>query len=602
MPEDPELYNQLLREQIELQNSRRIEAALNRQRKADEAQPYSRYIGHDAETNRPLIARLGGTGSIGINRLSNAQPVAGELGRGFDNGFKVRRRRLGGDDPPSPKRGEVTVLARVVRGSKTELWIGGDRKTPLKIKEFNIAPTFVELEKTGPGLNDWLVAWRVGSFGGDGAVIGVISGIEGESWELSEPRAKLLQYHGGGFWASGVLTYSGGFDDEVTTTGGLTLPQVAGMTCYTEIAGFTTIAVAYCEDYAIVGDNPATASSGITRSGFNPAFAETIPLPFSGQNNWEDITEQTAQLVGPVNGPGYMGVANGGCSLSEPDYLSTQNLPTLERSDERRLTRDINTQAYTLSAFGGAVEQQTGNQFYTFQDIRTATRASGGEPKTTVFKRTCTLFDVGPRYQILVDSATFWPNVPASPPTPAPIQFESGLDVQRAIAPGALRNFFHTATGEVDGTGPYTGTEHSPNIVFPAGYSYFEVERSGTVSASQNGLVLPLPPAQTRVMLNFRGTELELQNSLSLAFTYKDLEAEQYPVQTVVSVTSGGDIFDARKYDVTETKGEIVAGKLIWANDSKTTNRFAQSMQRAREGATSAVIVRARYWGRGQRG
>ena len=87
---------------------------------------------------------------------------------------------------------------------------------------------------------------------------------------------------------------------------------------------------------------------------------------------------------------------------------------------------------------------------------------------------------------------------------------------------------------------------------------------------------------------------------MSLAFTYKDLESEPYPVQTLVTVTSGGDIFDARKYDVTETKGEIVAGKLTWAEDSKTTNRFAQSMQRAREGATSATVVRARYWGRGQ--
>jgi hypothetical protein len=596
MPEDPELYNQLLREQIELQNSRRIEAALNRQRNADEAQPYSRYIGHDADTNRPLIARLGGTGSIGINRLSNAQPVAGELGRGFDNGFKVRRRRLGGDEPPSLKRGDVTVLARVLRAGKTELWIGGDRKTPIKIKEFTSSPDYLELEKTGSGINDWLVAYKVTATN----TIGIISGLDEEdaSWELIDPRATLLQYRGNGFWTSpSVVTYNGAFQDTTTINPSGSEPQIQGITCYSGIEGFTTISVAYCEDYEIAGTNPVVFNSGVTRSGFAPTALAAVPLPFDGQNEESETTISTRGYEGPISGPGFMGPGGQVCTLGSADIVGTQSLPTFRRTDVEQKTRTLSTQAYSVSAYAGEILLNQGTDSYSYQEDLTTVFPSGGELRTRTFSGQCSPFSTGPIWTIFVSGSTFWPNIPGTPSDDPEIDFSLSVTVPRRVAPEIDLTWIRTATGNED-TGSLTAEENEPDINFPSGYSYIRVIRSGSTTADQDGLNL-IPAGTVTLFLSFRGSLYQLQNPLSLQFTYKDVASESYPVTTVaVPAFEGGDIFEGEKrYSVTESTAELISGKVEWTN-STTRERVASSMRRAANGATFANIVKARYWGK----
>jgi hypothetical protein len=506
------------------------------------------------------------------------------------------------DEPyiPTRKRGEVTVLARIVRGSVIELWIGGDRRTPVKIKEFTSSPDYLELEKTGPGINDWLVAYKVTATN----TIGIISGLDEEdaSWELIDPRATLLQYRGNGFWSSpSVVTYNGAFQDTTIVNPSGSEPQVGGIPCYSEIAGLSTIAVAYCEDYEIVGTNPVVFNSGVTRSGFNTAALAAVPLPFAGQNEESETTISTRGWEGPISGPGFMGPGGSVCTLGSSDIVGTQNFPTYRRTDVEQKTRSLSTQAYSVSAYAGEILLNQGSDTYSYQENLTTVFPSGGEIRSQTLIGRCTQFEFFPIWTILIDlsQTTFWPNLPGTPSDDPEIDFSLSVTVPRRVAPDIDLTWVRTATGNED-AGTLTAEENEPDINFPSGYSYTRVIRSGSTTADQDGLnVIPAGTA-TRFM-SFRGSLLQLQDPLSLQYTYKDIASEDYPTATLVFPAFGGaDIFQAdKKYDVTEQTAELISGRVAWT-DGTTRERVASSMRRAAEGATSAIVVRARYWGRGQ--
>lgn len=499
---------------------------------------------------------------------------------------------------PTRKRGEVTVLARILRGSVIELWIGGDRRTPIKIKEFTSSPDYLELEKTGPGLNDWLVAYKVTATN----TIGIISGLDEEdaSWELIDPRANLLQYRGNGFWTSpSVVTYNGAFQDTTTINPSGSEPEIQGITCYSAIEGLSTIAVAYCEDYEIVGTNPVVFNSGVTRSGFNTAALAAVPLPFDGQNEESETTISTRGWEGPISGPGFMGPGGSTCTLGSPDIIGTQTFPTYRRTDIEQKTRSLSTQAYSVSAYAGEILLNQGSDTYNYQEDLATVFPSGGEVRTQTLRGRCTAFEFFPLWTIFIESTTFWPNIPGTPSDDPEIDFSLSVTVPRRVAPETDLTWIRTATGNED-AGTLTAEEHEPDINFPSGYSYTRVIRSGSTTADQDGLNI-IPAGTATRFMSFRGSLLQLQDPLSLQYTYKDIASEDYPIATLVFPTFGGaDIFESdKKYDVTEQTAELVSGRVAWT-DGTTRERVASSMRRAADGATSAIVVRARYWGRGQ--
>jgi hypothetical protein len=252
-----------------------------------------------------------------------------------------------------------------------------------------------------------------------------------------------------------------------------------------------------------------------------------------------------------------------------------------------------------VSAYAGEILLNQGTDTYNYQEDLATVFPSGGEVRTQTLRGRCTAFEFFPIWTILVDNTTFWPNIPGTPSDDPEIDFSLSVIVPRRVAPDIDLTWVRTATGNED-AGTLTAEENEPDINFPSGYSYTRVIRSGSTTADQDGLNL-IPAGTATRFMSFRGSLLQLQDPLSLQYTYKDIASEDYPIATLVLPTFGGaDIFQAdKKYDVTEQTAELISGRVAWT-DGTTRERVASSMRRAAEGATSAIVVRARYWGRGQ--
>jgi hypothetical protein len=112
--------------------------------------------------------------------------------------------------PVGSSVGDTKLFAVVETGTALEYWLGGDRKTPIKILSILKAQEGQAAaygEATGPGLNDWLLTiktlilpaatppvYKIRTLKGDGSLI-----------ESSSPKYLYLSHYGAGFWASSVL-------------------------------------------------------------------------------------------------------------------------------------------------------------------------------------------------------------------------------------------------------------------------------------------------------------------------------------------------------------------------------------------------------------
>jgi hypothetical protein len=139
-------------------------------------------------TNEPL-----GTGDAVF--LVSDSGVTQQERRKVQRGVEVGR--------PTKEAIDLKILASGVDSAGTHIFIGGDRKIPTEILVLPVGETisFSRIENLGIGHNRWIVALKINKGGGIYKIYTKFGETPSKDWQLQDPKVRVLNYFGQGFWS-----------------------------------------------------------------------------------------------------------------------------------------------------------------------------------------------------------------------------------------------------------------------------------------------------------------------------------------------------------------------------------------------------------------
>jgi hypothetical protein len=162
----------------------------------------------DAVFLRTSGSALIGGDTVSVSSGSNGPFIPGQaaafLGPGVvDVPSRGREQVLG---IPVGKKIDLKILASGVDSAGTHIFIGGDRRTPTEILVLPVGETisFSRIENLGVGLERWIVAIKTTTASGAYKIYTKFGEDPSRDWQIQDPKARILNYFGRGFW-SGLL-------------------------------------------------------------------------------------------------------------------------------------------------------------------------------------------------------------------------------------------------------------------------------------------------------------------------------------------------------------------------------------------------------------
>jgi hypothetical protein len=588
-------------------NTSRLKQIADRKNLEDRLTPTASYLGQ-SDDGRSLTKSVGGS-IVPLRTIGNVQPSMGAVGRaaggGFDPGVRIQpdqRRRRSSDD------GDVTILAARIVGGTTELWLGGDRR-PEKIA--TIASTSfnaIDLELTGPLKTDWLVAIRHNN-----TTAQILTG-NGTNWTVTDPRVGLLSYLGNGFWAQRIDPYRadpGQFANTTSAPGANAsdlrnqLGTRVGSNCYSGIEGFTTVAVAYCEQYSISGPESLSSNRYNRQEGLVQPMGS--PFTFTGVNVTNDETFATANIVGANTGPGYLGPGGQQVSPTDPPITGTEEIPTRQASQESTYIRNYSSTVHLVSLYSGNLSESVGTRTLAASQETQFTLSSGGTIKKLNYIGSPGAFTQPSQilWTIYSSIAEVWPSIPDSQSV-STTPIVAATDFEMAIAPGINKTNTATITAPfnsfgVAGTG--NGYYSFAGNCFAGGYSWTEEVINATVpgtartSLELGELTFDQSSRTRKTYFNWQGADIEAAGIYGeLSKTWQpDTLNPGLPVANSVLLDASFQVFTKNTTaTVTEYTPQMVSGKLTYQENPQTKQVKVLSMA----SVTGGFVQAYKYWKR----
>jgi hypothetical protein len=591
------------KEIIEQSRQQRQQRAVEQARVADARKGATFSAGQDNNTGQPLVRAIGGA-AVPMRSLSSVQPEVGQQGRsdgrGFDSGGRIQpdRRRRSSDS------GDVTVLVSRTVNGQTELWLGGDR-SPVKIATIpSTSVEIAELELTGPSKNNWIVSVKYNN----SQTAQLISG-DGNDWIVTDPRIKSLSYLGNGFWGQTAAPPSANpslfaFSDSQSGQGVFTLLNNLGVrtgsNCYSAIEGLSTITVAYCESYTIVGPQSLSSESYDINEGLVQSSGS--PFTFSGTNISNFRGSASASILGTDTGPGYLGPGGAVVSPQEPPIVGSESLSTKRGSTSTTYTRDFSSTVHAAWLFNGQVTESVGIQTISASSQSERTPSISSSVKRRDYLGAPSFVDFQTIWRILVTSFELWPAIPASDNgSSSPIN--SAISYSQAIAPGVIKSNQAQVVAPYDtptiGTG--SATYAYAGNCFPGGYSWVEeiISAPNPGDASTNLILGTLGFTQgsrtRKNYFNWLGANIEATSIYGQkSSTWQpDPQNPSLPISTSATLESSTQIFQ-RKTEATITISRAITtnGKLSFQGESTSKKVKVLPMI----SVTGGVVRSAKYW------
>lgn len=567
-----------------------------RQARADKLPPSSYYDGQDGVTGLPLVRSSGGVASP-FAPLSNVQGEIGQQGRGIAGSFDVGTRRSPALSKKRTPKGEVAVLVRQVEGDRQRFWIGGDRSSPTQVADLPVSAGSVSatLELTGAGKTDWIVSLKYGT------TAQVVFGSGEGSWTVTDPRVALVGYKGNGFWNSGSVysasreAFASLTSEPFATMDGLQsqLGDVIGSGCHSQIEGFTTIAVAYCESYSITGQSQLSKTGYDRRNGIVP---NNSIFTFSGTNSYDYTQTTNASYEGVASGPGFLGPGGDFCTIGAPGVTGTATFPRKRANQTYTLTRNFSAQTYSLSLFAAAISLSAGAESLSGAGSGSADLGANGSVKRVEFLGDCRSYSSPDQdiWSIFVTELENWNSVnPSSSGNVSPVVYDYFNSF--AIAPGVNKtiSFNGQRSGNTDAaTAIGTKAGYSTSFVFNDGVFYFELLGSGNFELDLvDGPRNSPPTTDTRTNLLFGGSEYTATGSFSQGYTWQTDPENNLPVAYSVDVED--TIFEkAGKVEVTKIKASLSGEAINFASEEETTQAKVLKINLA----GTKTVIQAKYW------
>jgi hypothetical protein len=590
----------------DLAERQRRDAIASTARRAQTRQDQAQFFGSGG------ISASGGE-NIPATTLSNGPVRAGQPVPMLQAGGAVEYDTVSRVEPEEPINpvvsGRVIVLAYVEVNGIYQVWVGGDRKTPLKIAEvpIQIIPNQGinlrgQIEVLGTGRNDWAVALQ---YGNTVRMIYGLPSMDRQNWQITDPACSWLEYQGGGFWATSfVYLYNTDYygteiqlPDRPRNDAILVREGYHGAT-----GGESTHSIEYYETIYVGGDNPSLYEEGTRRSGFDPSRLNDFPYFFSGTHEGDYITNHDErEYTGDAHGPGYLGPGGEPCDISNPETIAgSYSIPRFRHKEGQIYRTELNTQAYSFSAYAGNLELNTGTDtfFYRSEQFNESTDGPyyGGyiAQCQEYTSPTAYLWSIGgdgtgggeePTYRHVLDE----PDVISS------------TAIARKIAPNSIKNIqisrVHSQP-QVNTTPHTEGIFYAPRgCLFPGnGAFYRKVTHSG-IYDFRNRLDSPHtlnPPNNTSISTTqiidhmiYKNTDLEIDDNSALNsasfIAWKDDGISPYPVAYDVSPSQGfsqDDLFaKSIKFNVVKYEGALNSARLNYRAIPEGKEERAEAMK-----------------------
>lgn len=528
-----------------------------------------------------------------------------------------RRRILAEVAPQNPKlkTGEIAVLAYVLntQTQKFDVYLGGNRRSPILIRGgLSHAPRGY-LELVGAGQDDWVVALKWGPT--NAKTIAVVHGDQSnqQNWEITDPLCNWVDYRGNGFWSDSQYRQyglSGLSSDFATVESGSTpfveLGRAVNVApCYQEwlsYFGSTTVAAAYCEGKEVSGPSSTSQSSYNYRRGFAP---RSFPKRFSGINIEESYSESHAELIGAVSGPGFLGPGRAACTPGSPPIIGTAQLPTSRSWGNQRVERRFDTQTYFAYAYNGQIQTTEGVQKIDRLNTYTTDSGSGGGVKSLTYEGSCRSY-TSPNadlWSIGIVNIEYWPVVAG---------FTNQTETGVSVSLKALMQLNPTLQKESNysgGSSPAQGSGGTGTIDL---ISFSPIGIGGsTTFYSKEIYTGPAQIGSAAGLYNYSGgnhvfsqwavvagSEIELASVLNpLSYTWKSVAGQV--LSTAYSVQLQGDFYSKifqgdQKASINKFLPQQVSGKWEWRKDNSAEQKTALSMAAIGQG----YVLAAQYWQR----
>jgi hypothetical protein len=547
-------------------------------------------------------AQRDGTGvTVNGNRI-RAQSVTNEaLGAGDavvfsgDSGVVQQERRKGqistAASRPVASPGNTKLFAVVDTGSTLEYWLGGDRKTPIKILSILKAQEEQAAaygEATGPGLNDWLLTiktlilpaatppvYKIRTIKGDGSLI-----------ESSSPKYVYLNHYGSGFWASSLLenlTFN-----YTTTSTGSGSTNILGFAIGGVIVGsIFGGGLSWSYDYTTF-DGFATHYDRLstTTGTLNPDTSPSV-FDFKKTGNTSGLSSQVSDWTQIPQISGGFQFLNGSFCNDQGGQVTVQH-GRLEQSFVDSSNRNESNSNYAIAFFNG-LEEEEGTRTYRTETNSTTDRVDYfGDNQ--IYPVACIVDPAAPtlpdrRYYVMGPQSLGRPSS-----TINRVNTESITEAKNQaifVAPGVKKNFSYSYQRNRDliasqTTLTETSNSYSPIVVYNGGQNYI-------YSSSIN--------SATNLYEATQGGEIPVQN----------VSIQQY--STIVSDGAKTTIYEPKNYP-SSNDWQVKALKIEIKQLTRTATIFEEQTELLEAKisplllsvlgvpASNARIISVKYWPR----
>ena len=635
MPERP-ISNAELILRLALQKSEqaRLSSLADEQKRLKKNQQ-AYFVGVDADTGKSLMQSQGAQGSIAVRAQGNTNPALGQTGRngagGVDHG-RVRGLEIEVYSNPSGPR-YVKILARKYSfdTGKYQLYLGGDRKTPLLILDNIPSYPLAYLDLTGNGKDDWIVGY---SYAGNGLhTIGVIKG-NGDGWEITDPATGFCQYKGYGFFGTNTI-YA--YDPEAYSVENQASPFPLGFevgelgsTIFTNYHSFSD-RFYYHENWNFVGPRDVT-KSGVSQSyefnqlaGGLKKLDPNISYDYTGTNTRFETRTLRGLYSGAVVGPGYIPLLGDTCNLNGEDtgIRAFCSNAKYQQWAGTTIVRTLDTQSYSFSAQNGAIQPSIGSHTINGNNVTLeSSEVTRGQTSSGSYAVRCQSFGSYGAAHLVYALEDGPDDYPYEPPTGSrqnqtvtafsnTVKISPSLQKTNVFDVTETYHYFNNTGNSRD---TIISEDHSGRALYynggvniENGYVYNSSEITGQATFHTQYGSTPFPQFYSNVIntnksfLNWKGNDYELATAsiFSTSFiSWIDSGEDPYPNGLLANLAneSSSDLFRINKdhvFNIDLLKGSIVNGKLAFAS-GQSSKAKAYSLTSLGSNSTSVADIKYR--------
>jgi hypothetical protein len=487
--------------------------------------------------NRQEQAQFFGSGGVNASdgenipatTLSNGPTRAGQSVPVFRSGGSVEYDTVSRLEPEEPlipliQTGDVAVLATVrVADGTWQLWLGGDRKTPLRVADNLSERPFATLELIGVSRDDWIVSLQY-----DETIRLIYGNDSAKNWESTSPINRFVFYHGGGFWCDRDIRDYRPDEYRFAAINDTDFPTRPIETTFNELGSLIQENChplgpgsdgAYCEAVYISGETVVRKAGGNDRSGF-VAFDQNL-LEFTGVNVLLERHNASSEWVGDTIGADYIGDGGAPCSLGQPQEFTSASFPKIVNIDINDSLREFNSQCYFLSVYQAQLQIDEGVHSIHEDSNDTLTYNEPQRLKKIDFSSSCVEYASPTQYLLNINASNveIWPQtLPSATGDRSPITVNLSNEIR--LLPNLTKNYSYAALKEAQESivGQATVERYYSGFCFDnergfKGGTYRKVMKSGNdalIRATDGLFREPTLNVSDRDFLFFNNEEIEV--------------------------------------------------------------------------------------------